>query len=334
MRQATNISASHKADLNTGYPAVVQKGNVGSKYIYAEQLRKKSKQEIHILRGYAGNVTTPVVTMYDTAGGHTQTWEYSGRSGKWFVGTKPSEDKQSTNNNTNKSNKIKWDKQIARVDIRKIGKTYYSNTQLPRLAYLNRAGDGVKPDGSTYAGSDLKRAEAALSPDYSKFLLATVDNSGNGYFVIYDANVINDALDNVESNTGYVNLDSVPYEESFVVPNFVDTVTSIQGYDIDNDGNIYISSQLAPDTIKKEYHAKNIFKIPTFARTNTSNWLQIDLTNNAGPINIYGQGMHTELEGIQIIDENHCYLTVAYHKTVSGKNETVSNKIYEVSWAE
>lgn len=318
MRQATNISASHKADLNTGYLAVVQKGNVGSKYIYAEQLRN-SQKEIHILRGYAGNVTTPVVTMYDTAGGHTQTWEYSGRSGKWFVGTKPGP---------------KWDKQIARVDIKTIGKTYSSNTQLPRLAYLNRAGDGVKPDGSTYAGSDLKRAEAALSPDYSKFLLATVDNSNNGYFVIYNANVINDALDNVESNNGYVNLGSVPYEESFVVPNFVDTVTSIQGYDIDNDGNIYISSQLAPDTIKKEYHAKNIFKIPTFARTNTSNWLQIDLTNNAGPINIYGQGMHTELEGIQIIDENHCYLTVAYHKTVSGKNETVSNKIYEVSWAE
>ncbi|WP_428993376.1 hypothetical protein [Lactobacillus helveticus] len=62
--------------------------------------------------------------------------------------------------------------------------------------------------------------------------------------------------------------------------------------------------------------------------------MQINLTDNAGPINIYGQGMHTELEGIQILNENHGYLTVAYHKTVNGKNKTVSNKIYEVSWDE
>lgn len=33
MRQAFNISASHTADLNTGYMAVARKGNVGSKYI-------------------------------------------------------------------------------------------------------------------------------------------------------------------------------------------------------------------------------------------------------------------------------------------------------------
>ena len=31
----------------------------------------------------------PVLTLVGAAAGHTQTWEYSGRSGKWFVGTKP-----------------------------------------------------------------------------------------------------------------------------------------------------------------------------------------------------------------------------------------------------
>lgn len=318
MRQATNISASHKADLNTGYMAVAQKGNVGSKYIYAEQLRN-DQHEIHILRGYAGNVTTPVVTMYGSAGGHTQTWEYSGRSGKWFVGTKPVS---------------KWNKQIARVDINPIGKVFRSNTDVPRLAYLNRAGGLLKPDGSTYTGDDMKRAEAAVSPDYSKFLLATVDNWGNGYFTIYDNDMINNKLDSAEYNNDYVSLDGVRCQESFVVPGFYNTVKSIQGYDLDNEGNIYVSSQLAPDTLNGHYHEKNIYKIPTFDRTNTSNWLQVDLTHNAGPINIYGQGMHTELEGIQILNENHCYLTVAYHKTVKGKNKTVSNKIFEVSWSE
>ncbi|NRO74225.1 hypothetical protein IMAU20067_01067 [Lactobacillus helveticus] len=43
-------------------------------------------------------------------------------------------------------------------------------------------------------------------------------------------------------------------------------------------------------------------------------------------------GEHTEVESIQIIDENHGYLTVAYHANVGGKNKTVSNKIYEISW--
>lgn len=319
MRQAFNISVSHTADLNTGYLAVAQKGNVGSKYIYAEQLRN-DQHDIHVLRGYAGNVTTPVVTMYGSAGGHTQTWEYSGRSGKWFVGTKPTP---------------KWDTQIARVDISSMGRVYYSNTDFPRLAYLNRAGDLRKPDGSTYAGSDMKRSEAAVSPDYSKFLVATVDNSGNGYFTIYDNNLINNELDNVEYNNGYVNLGNVSYLESFVIPGFYEDVkSSIQGYDIDNAGNIYVSSQVSPDTLSHKYYPKNIFKIPTYDRLTTSNWLQVDLSKYAGPINIYGQGMHTELEGIQILNENHCYLTVAYHKTVSGENKTVSNKIYEVSWNE
>lgn len=312
MRQATYISTSHTADLNTGYMAVAQKGNVGSKYIYAEQLRN-GQSENHVLRGYAGNVTTPVVTMYGSAGGHTQTWEYSGRSGKWFVGTKPNSDN--------------WDTQIARVDINPIGQKFTSNTQMPRLAYLNRAGN------YTFAGTSLKRAEAAVSPDYSKFLLATVDKSGNGYFTIYDNNQINNQLDSVEYSNGYVNLGEVSCLESFMVPNFVGTVASIQGYDLDNAGNIYVSSQLAPDTIGHHYYPKNIFKIPTFARTDTSNWLKVNLDNNS-VINIYGQGMHTELESIQILDENHGYLTVAYHKTLNGKNRTVSNKIYEVSWNE
>ena len=43
-------------------------------------------------------------------------------------------------------------------------------------------------------------------------------------------------------------------------------------------------------------------------------------------------GEHSEVESIQIIDENHGYLTVAYHANVNGKNKTVSNKVYELAW--
>ncbi|MCT0192911.1 bacteriocin [Lactobacillus helveticus] len=43
-------------------------------------------------------------------------------------------------------------------------------------------------------------------------------------------------------------------------------------------------------------------------------------------------GEHTEVESIQIVEENHGYLTVAYHANVGGKNKIISNKIYELSW--
>ena len=52
----------------------------------------------------------------------------------------------------------------------------------------------------------------------------------------------------------------------------------------------------------------------------------------AGLINISGKGMHSEVESIQIIGENHGYLTVAYHKLVNNKNLTILNRIYEIEW--
>ena len=45
-----------------------------------------------------------------------------------------------------------------------------------------------------------------------------LDTMGNGYFTIYDNNLINNELDNVEYSNGYVNLDGVSYLESFMVP--------------------------------------------------------------------------------------------------------------------
>lgn len=174
MLDATNIRILDRFDMNTGYRAVVQKGNVGSKYVYGLQLRN-NQTETHVLRGFRGNVTTPVLTLVGAAAGHTQTWEYSGRSGKWFVGTK---------------NKNKWASQIARADIRY--KSYASsNTEFPRLAYLNRAGN---PEDQC-SGDEMERAEVAVSPDYSMLLIATIENNGTGHFSIYDLNVINNALD-------------------------------------------------------------------------------------------------------------------------------------------
>lgn len=310
MLDATNIRILDRFDMNTGYRAVVQKGNVGSKYVYGLQLRN-NQTETHVLRGFRGNVTTPVLTLVGAAAGHTQTWEYSGRSGKWFVGTK---------------NKNKWASQIARADIRY--KSYASsNTEFPRLAYLNRAGN---PEDQC-SGDEMERAEVAVSPDYSMLLIATIENNGTGHFSIYDLNVINNALDEAGNNC-FVNMGNYQCETSFTVYGLYGSVlNSVQGYDLDNSGNIYITSQKSPSLSNGSwsYYHKEIVKIPFYARNDQSQWENVNLSAFGG-LDISDE--HSEVESIQIIDENHGYLTVAYHANVNGKNKTVSNKVYELAW--
>ena len=302
LNETTNVNILSQFDLGTGYQAVVQKGNVGKKYVYALQLRKGVTT---ILRGYRGNkINSPILKLSDQAGGHTQTWEFAGnhkdingndRAGQWFVGVKPTKIQGSD---------IIWARQMARVDI---------NTQ---------------------AGL---HAEAAVSPNYKKFLIATIENNRIGHFTIYDLDKINQALDK-SGKYKDVSLDGFEYEDSFTINNLYGNaedavVNSIQGYDLDNDGNIYISSQKAPD-FDGSYHAyhKQIVKIPWNGRSETKEdqWESVNLSAFGG-LDISKK--HSEVESIQILSENHCYLTVAYHSKLDGKNKTTLNRIYELSWS-
>ena len=147
------------------YHVVVQKGNVGSSYVYALQLLH-SQHNIYVFRGSRQkndnfDKLNPVLRLIGqdgyTAGGHTQTWEYANQSGDWFVGTKPM------------PNQDNCTKQIARVHIPDGQKIYY-NTNLQRLSYLNRAGESY---GIGYSGDDMARVEAAVSPDYQYFMIAS-----------------------------------------------------------------------------------------------------------------------------------------------------------------
>lgn len=258
-----------------------------------------------ILRGYRGNkINSPILKLSDQAGGHTQTWKFAGnhkdingndRAGQWFVGVKPTKIQGSD---------IIWARQMARVDI---------NTQ---------------------AGP---HAEAAVSPNYKKFLIATIENNRIGHFTIYDLDKINQALDK-SGKYKDVSLDGFEYEDSFTINNLYGNaedavVNSIQGYDLDNDGNIYISSQKAPD-FDGSYHAyhKQIVKIPWNGRSETKEdqWESVNLSAFGG-LDISKK--HSEVESIQILSENHCYLTVAYHSKLDGKNKTTLNRIYELSWS-
>ncbi len=48
LNETTNVNILSQFDIGTGYKVVVQKGNVGSKYVYALQLRRGATT---ILRG-------------------------------------------------------------------------------------------------------------------------------------------------------------------------------------------------------------------------------------------------------------------------------------------
>lgn len=66
LNETTDISILSQFDMRTGYPAVVQKGNVGAKYVYGLQLRGATTT---ILRGYRGsNINTPILELAGEAG--------------------------------------------------------------------------------------------------------------------------------------------------------------------------------------------------------------------------------------------------------------------------
>lgn len=195
MRNIRNVTPRLEYELNGVHHTVVQKGNVAKKYIYElQQLRQGTDTVVYraVKNGLNTTFTKNGYRLYlngiqtgGTAGAHTQTWEYAGPNGngEWFVGTKPQSDGSHN-----------WDIQIARVKYPSSGtRQYTSNTQLTRLSHINRAGWDYNND---YDGDYLYRVEAAVSPNYDELLIASIDTDGNGYFTLYDLNMINNQMDN------------------------------------------------------------------------------------------------------------------------------------------
>lgn len=346
MTEITNANVQKLYDLIGVNKVVVQKGNVGAKYLYALQLlhgqndtvvyRAKPGQSFKKLTGQIINASDvqKINCLYlagttgsnpdHAAGGHTQTWEYAGSSDKnnndnggWFIGTKPK-----------KTSSGEFDTQIARIPFPSKNGSYYTrNTQLPRISNLNAAGRNYNIN---YSGSNLVRSEAAVtpSPNYQYLLIATVDNTGNGYFSLYNLADINQAINN--AGTGDVNLakDDIGKQavKAFKISNLVGQIGSIQGYDIDENLNIYISSEYHPDKTNIVSKPRKIVKIP-WGTTQQSQW---NIINLDGATALDMSNYATEFEGIQVNKENDLYLTVAYHNTDT--YDTEYNRIYKISW--
>lgn len=321
------VSLSLMYELENLHHVVVQATSVDENNVYALQLLHKQTDTI-IYRASAAHKHVlfdeynPVVYLNGVdkgckAGGHTQTWVYAGKPGYYFVGVKPK-----------KHGSIYWDTQIARVKLPMSGTaTYDNNTEMTRLSYLNRAGSGFGDNSVAYPGKDLERLEATVSPDNTKFLIASIDLNHVGHFALYDLNEVNDALD--QAGTADVNIQNLKCLAAFNIPNFnTNPLKSIQGYGIDNQNNIYVSSQPGPTAgflgRAKQGAPREIVKIP-WGEANSENWEVAVLDDDR---TVDSMGYVTEFEAIQVVSENELYLTVAYHE--KSDRTTLKNRIYRV----
>ncbi|MBP2058337.1 hypothetical protein J2Z60_001516 [Lactobacillus colini] len=319
------VNITLKANLKTPFLRVVQKANIGKKYTYALQIYKNdtyvSRTQNAVYNGQTITLGTPGLkfpgrSTHDieyglnkaAAGGHTQTWEYAGTTGhgNWFIGTKP--------------NDGKWATQIARVSY---PGSHTKNTEMTRISNLVEMANK-----DNWHGQHLLRAEAAVSPNYEYLLISTVWENHSGHFGLYSLPKVNAKLDKIGSgNIKISDLAECKAQDNYIVDiDNIDSV-SLQGFDIDNDKNIYISSQYSPD-IDGKSKPRSIYKV-FWDRPEVYNWQQFDLSNYR-ILETNFEGKPTEFEGIQVIGKDHLYLTVAYHQVVNNTVSTVGNQIFEI----
>ncbi|WP_227744054.1 helveticin J family class III bacteriocin [Lactobacillus helveticus] len=295
--------------LKMPYARVVQKGNVGETYVYASQMYKNQTLVSRIPNNQENlSFPSPQTWLTGTASGHTQTWEYA-KNNNWFVGVKP---------NPRVTSGIKWSTQIARM---KFGESYSSNTQMSRLSQLVEATD------ANWRGQHLLRVEAAATPNYDKLLIAGIWNNYSGHFALYDLESINSKLSTYGTTPVPINLfdkEKIAFHiDDFFKGGSGDTyINSVQGYDIDDNWNICVTSQ--PFTTNDSEIQPKIVKIPWGSSSNNNG--QAFYLNG-----IVDNNYFTELESIQITGTGKVYVTALYHDRSSADNYVVrESRIYQV----
>lgn len=299
--------------LRNLHPTVVQKSVIGPKYIYSLQeegldtvIRRARKPK------HGNNVnfsSKHELRLKDF--GHTQTWIYAGNS-NWFVGAKPDKTKKA---------QYYWDTEIARVKFPKGRKTIRGLSKLPRMTHLNYATDVSQADYPK-----VRRSEAAISPNRKWLLIATVDTNDNGHFALYDLKEVNRALDAAARHANKaVNLKDMKQIAAFHINHLFgeksSQLNSIQGYEIDNNQTIYISSERKP-TKKTSSLPRELVKIP-WGATNPKDWTRYKINNS------HWHKIATELEGVEIVSSK-LALTTAYHQKT--RNHRVKeNRVYRLN---
>lgn len=181
-----------------------------------------------------------------------------------------------------------------------------------------------------------------MSPDYQKLLIATIDTVGTGYFTLYYLPMINSWLDGPAGTLVKLSDPEVTCLASFVVEGFTTNsetnargiIDSVQGYDIDKAGNIFISSELAPKKGNPVQHYRYIYRIPWGVK-DSSQWQMADLSS----LNMDVSNHISEFESVQVADPdagssatNNLYLTVSYHDKAKGSLTSNRHRIYTLEF--
>lgn len=176
-------------------------------------------------------------------------------------------------------------------------------------------------------GAEPYRVEIAVSPNKNYLLIAPIDSGGKQFFLLYDYNMFKKYVNGC-SNKGTINLKDIPLLDNFAIDRFVigsETsksvgfkFDSVQGYTIDDDKTIYISSQKAPNKKGTGHSLAKIICIP-WNSYQTRTVLRIDPTDDIYLTDAVEKAKDErllvlpEVEAYQIVDENQGVLAITRH---------------------
>lgn len=232
--------------------------------------------------------------------GHSQTLIHINKN-KWLVGCSPK-----------RRGRYNWSTGLAEVSYPKSKhkiKVINSCHKLVRITNLKSA-----TNLPTSKRRKITRSEAAISPNRKTLLIATLDDYYRGNFAIYRFKTIKKALRRAKHKAKKtVNLGKIKPIKAFHINSFYgDKIDSVQGYALDNHGNIYISEEL--NTNNKSSH--NIVKL-TYNSKKIKRYRLVDS---------HWRAHRAELEGIELKGHS-LYATVAFH---AKNNIVLGNKIYRI----
>lgn len=185
--------------------------------------------------------------------------------------------------------------------------------------------DAQKELQSLGGNGEPYRTEMAISPDHERVLFTPIDKNYKQWFLLYKYSDVMDPLNKLDYGQA-LNLSKVKRDDEFNIAKFTgsDTATlkSIQGYAINDEQTIYISSERAPEFKKGKLIMGNSPSIIFRMRWNhdsTQRQYYLDLlpldTDFFKQIGTMGKNVLVlgELEDLQYLKDGSIMLAVTWH---------------------
>lgn len=129
--------------------------------------------------------------------------------------------------------------------------------------------------------------------------------------------------------------DDVVKKHTYTLDDFRDNLNrsgsiSFQGFGIDNEDNLYISSGFGPNKDFSNKPNNHIFKIES-NESNKIKWIDIDCNLAFGK---FADNEFPEIENIQVISSNQVLVSLGVHMQQNDGSIQDENRIYRISWSE